>query len=200
MLTRDPREERAYWLTGQSASTPSAAPSITHPRTRRVCAPRRLKCNPVSPVSRPRARTRGPLVADPPRDREHQPLQRHRGGQLGQVHVPLIRLRRLLIVDGAPGRREHLLGDEPGDQAAADAERQEGNLTHDLSPVFRACTHVGTSRTGRYGSASGGCPASICRPRSSSALNSAPSRTAMLVSHSHTRNTTTDPSAPYVLL
>jgi hypothetical protein len=52
------------------------------------------------------------------------------------------------------------------------------------------------SRGSRNGSLSGGCPASTCRARSSSALNSAPSRTAMFEIHSHTRKMMTPPRAP----
>jgi hypothetical protein len=43
-------------------------------------------------------------------------------------------------------------------------------------------------------------PACSSRPRSISALNSAPNRIAMFVSQSHTRKLTTAPREPYVLL
>jgi hypothetical protein len=43
------------------------------------------------------------------------------------------------------------------------------------------------SRSSIYGSSSGGWPAAIARPRSSSAFSSAPSRIAVLDSHSQTR-------------
>src|SRR6478672_5675201 len=52
------------------------------------------------------------------------------------------------------------------------------------------------SRTGRSSSRSALWPAWICFARSVSALNSAPSRIARLVSHSHSRKTTTPPSVP----
>ena len=52
------------------------------------------------------------------------------------------------------------------------------------------------SRGSRNGSSLAGCPALIWRPRSSSALNSAPSRIAMFEIHSQTRKTITPPKAP----
>ena len=53
------------------------------------------------------------------------------------------------------------------------------------------------SRGSTNGSLSSGLfPPSIARPRSSSALNSAPRRMAMFEIHSHTRKTITPPSAP----
>jgi hypothetical protein len=56
--------------------------------------------------------------------------------------------------------------------------------------------YLGSSRGGRNGSCLGDCPASIWRPRSLSALSSAPKRMAMLVSQSHTRKMMTAPSEP----
>src|SRR5262249_5541443 len=62
------------------------------------------------------------------------------------------------------------------------------------SAVRTGASRRGTSRIGMYGSASGGRPAAIARARPSSASNSAPSRIATLVSHSHTRKMITPPS------
>jgi hypothetical protein len=58
----------------------------------------------------------------------------------------------------------------------------------------------GSSRGVRNGSFSGGCPAAICRVRSSSASNSAPSRMAMFESQSQMKKMMTAPRLPYVLL
>jgi hypothetical protein len=58
----------------------------------------------------------------------------------------------------------------------------------------------GSSRGGRKGSFSRGCPAAICRVRSSSASNSAPSRMATFESQSQMKKMMTAPRLPYVLL
>jgi hypothetical protein len=56
------------------------------------------------------------------------------------------------------------------------------------------------SRIATKGSASGGAPALMARPRSSSALNSAPSRMAILVIHSQIRKMIMPAMLPYTLL
>ena len=78
--------------------------------------------------------------------------------------------------------------------SAADGPRRRGPRR--AGPRVRNVYRFGSSRTGRYGSLSAGWPASIRRPRSSSALSSAPNRITTLVIHSQTRKTTMPPSAP----
>src|SRR4051812_44540266 len=68
---------------------------------------------------------------------------------------------------------------------------------HEVPPSLTCqLSSLRVSRGSRNGSTSSGWPASICRPRSSSALNSAPSRMAMLESHSQTKKMITPPMAP----
>src|SRR5207248_7206403 len=67
-----------------------------------------------------------------------------RGGEqdLGEGHVAVLRLRRLLVVDHAPGLLEQLLAEEARDQAADDAERDEEQL-HACETYTRWAARVG---------------------------------------------------------
>src|SRR5436305_8719143 len=83
------------------------------------------------------------------------------------------------------GRRER----QEGDHNDHDDDDQDG--AHPCFAAARGVTRI---------SSSAGWPASSWRPRSSSALSSAPNSTARFEIHSHTRNAITPPSVPYVLL
>src|SRR5947199_4659848 len=127
----------------------------------------------------------GPVVEQAPYRAEDRALQDQRGEHLLPVDFSVLGVGRLLVVEDAPEAFEGLLADQAREDSAEHAERQKEDLAH----VHLASCSLRVSRGSMKGSSSGWCPASMKRPRSSSALNSAPSRIAMFEIHSHTRNT-----------
>src|SRR6476646_2631207 len=138
------------------------------------------------------------VVHQPAQHPEDRALEGQRGDQLRVLDLAVLGLGRLLVVDQPPELLEDLRADEPCDEAAEDAERNERDLLHEpaCGPPSSS-SGSGSDRGGRNGSLSvGRMPASICRRRSSSAFSSAPSRMTMLVIQSHTRKAITPPSDP----
>jgi hypothetical protein len=61
---------------------------------------------------------------------EDRAFDGERGEHLRLRDVPVLGLRRLVLVDQPPDLLEELLAEEPGDQARGDAERREEELAH----------------------------------------------------------------------
>jgi hypothetical protein len=74
------------------------------------------------------------MVHEAARHAEDRALDGQRRCQLATVDLTVLGLWRLLLVDHAPHLVEDLSGDQPGDQAAEEADRQEKQL-HDLSSI-----------------------------------------------------------------
>src|SRR5205085_11407400 len=122
-------------------------------------------------------------------------LEQQRRYELLPWNLAVLGVGGLFLVEDSPQAFEGLLADHPGDDPAHHTEGQKQDLGHrdvGSSSILRV------SRGSMNGSSSGPWPASMCRPRSSSALNSAPSRIAILEIHSHTRKAIPPPSVPEV--
>src|SRR6476660_9209499 len=64
---------------------------------------------------------------------EDRALEGERGDQLRVPDLAVLGLGRLFVVDQPPDLLEDLGADEPGDEAAEDAERNECDLLHEPS-------------------------------------------------------------------
>src|SRR5919108_4798812 len=67
----------------------------------------------------------GGVIEEPAREAEDCAFHREGGGELSVGDVAVLGLGRLLIIDEAPNLLEHLLRQQPGQEAAGDAEGQK---------------------------------------------------------------------------
>ena len=90
---------------------------------------------------------------------EYRSLKQQRRNELLPFDLAVLRVGRLLVVNGTPQALEGLLADDSGNYPSEHAARDKENLAHAGASSFAFILRV--SRGSMNGSRSGGFPASI---------------------------------------